>query len=123
MEHLGIFIAECVIALLEFMGVTPGGLFIAVVILLMQIFLMTFSIKRLKAHKALIDKQDDKLDKIWDLLRAVENEQSGQNRRITDHADFFDVIRADVDKTLAIATASNELSTKAVNMMASHLTK
>ena len=109
------------LTLLDFMGVSPGGLFVAAIVLGFVVFFNRKTNRRLKEQDEKIEKQDQKFDTLYNLVRKVENEQSAQNRRITDHADFFDVIRADVERSLKISTSSNEQSTEAVKMIISRL--
>lgn len=95
---------------LEYMGVTPGGLLVAVIVL---VFLFVAH----KSHNKRLERQDVKIDKLYSLVREVEKGQADQNRRMEDHGSHFDVIRQDLDRTLDISKDSNGLAIKAVGLV------
>ena len=61
--------------------------------------------------------------KFIDMVRETQVVQGAQDRRIEDHADFFDIIRADVDRAIHISTTSNDMSTRSIEMIISLLKK
>lgn len=92
--------------ILEFMGVTIGGLFVALVVL--------YSVFRHKqqTNKSL-DKQDEKMDKLYNLVREVQIDQAALRDRVEMHASHFDVVDNTVSRSERLALKAAEIAIEA----------
>lgn len=95
--------------LLEFMGVTSGGMAVAVVIFGFVLYIKKTNKNDIESMKAFIkeefddqkeefDDQNEKIDKLYNLVRKVENDNSAIDDRVKMHADHFDVVDKDVER-------------------------